>query len=1627
MTQSGLKNKNISIDWGTIPSAARSLFALSPVLRVASDTTPPAKPSALALASGTSSPGNDATPAVEVTVAEAGGKVTLYSDSACTTVASEATSVTDTSSPYKVTVDATALTADGAVTFHAKHADASTNASACSTASVDYTYDGTDPGIEFPTDGPRAGSASAITLTDATAKVKSYGAVVVAGTESTAAGCDTAAKIGSALTTLSTPSASVDFGYVPPADSVDKKVCAYVEDAAGNSQAALWATAIEAGKLPDLPTDPSLGKLSRFRVKAGNARVAFRWAEGSSSVRKVQYQQKEGTGAWGAWTDIPESRQGGGNRRSYTVTGLSNGTAYTFRIRAVSAKGAGPPSDEEGPVTPAVNPLPGKPHGLRARPPAGSSGAVALSWEQQRDDDIDKWQVAYRKASESDATWSNIRGSYVVTDRHTVKGLDDGVEYVFQVRAVNAAGTGPASDEARAAPGNPDVVVHGIRLRNFRVEAGDDRLELRWSVAGDPGYCGYVIEWRETGATGAWERRDYETWSKSPAYTIGGLKPGTSYDLRVLVKSGYTTIAPGLAWERTRSTTGTAPVEAPAAAAAPALEWARVNGAELALRFDKGLDESSAPSASAFAVSVAGSARSVSAVGVSQETVTLTLAEAVEAGDSVTVGYTPPSSGKKLRSTAGGEVAAFSGQTVTNDTPAPQRQAAAPLAPAGLAAAADGRTAVSLSWTAPPPGGGRAEVTGYEVRQAAAGGAFGGWTATGSTSTSHDVGGLDAGTSYRFEVRATSTAGASPASNEATATTEADPVPPEAPAGLTATADGRTAVSLSWTAPAAAAGRAEVTGYEIRHGADGEAWGGWTATGSTSASHDVGGLEAGTSYRFEVRATSAAGASSASNEATATTEAAPPLTGSVSQAPAEHDGTEFSVRIEFSEDVETKAKDARFRVRGGSVAKARRVNERRDLWQVDVQPDAAATVTLRLPAGAASTADGRTLSERVTATITGRPGVSVADARVKEAKGAKLAFEVTLSAAADKRVMVQYATSDGSAVAGEDYKAKSGRVAFQPGETAKTIEVKVFDDAHDEGEETLTLTLSEPTRARLADAEATGTIENADLMPAALLARFGRATAEQVVEHIEERMAAPRERGFRARFAGRELQRGGERDFALGFLSSFAPMGIGPAGAGAMGSAAMGAAPMALGSHAAGPGAGMGMPGMGGAMGTAGVTGMGGMAGTGMGGMPGAMGMAGQQPMGYGSAGDAHEPGLFSTMLGYDPLADSEFELNRESRGGILSVWSRSSRSYFSGMEDALSLNGDVRTTMIGADYARGALTVGLSVGRTLGLGGYSGPSGGRMSTSMTGFYPWVGYQVNDRVSVWGVTGYGTGALSLTPDGASALETGVSMAMTAVGTRGELIGSRATGGFSLAFKADALWVGAGSDLLDGAAGRLNASDAGVTRVRTALEGSRGFTLVGGRLSLTPSVEVGLRRDGGDAETGAGMDLGGGLAFTDTVTGLSLDVRLRTLVVHQAEGFTERGMSLSLGWDPTPSSPLGLTARVAPSWGGQATGGAEALWGNQMAYGMGSHQMYGAGGQVDAEVGYGLPVGARFVGTPRVGLTTSPYGRDYRVGYGLGVLEQGQVNFELGVDAQRRESPMQGEASNGVMGRATLGW
>ena len=728
-----------------------------------------------------------------------------------------------------------------------------------------------------------------------------------------------------------------------------------------------------------------------------------------------------------------------------------------------------------------------------------------------------------------------------------------------------------------------------------------------------------------------------------------------------------------------------------------------------------------------------------------------------------------------------------------------------------------------------------------------------------------------------------------------------------------------------------------------------------------------------------------------------------PFTASFSAVPAEHDGsTAFDIRFHLTAEPAglsfRTVQNGLFDVTGGSIEKASRlVAGKNNGWTLSMAPSGLGDVTVRVngttacdTAPGVCTADGRKLPGGLTVSSTAGPAVlSVADAEIEEGADATLAFTVTLSKARSATTTVNYATSDGSATAGADYTAQSGTLTFGRLETSKTVSVPVLDDDHDEGSETLTLTLSNVSdNVRLGEATATGTITNSDPLPRALMARFGRTAAVHVVENVEERMQAPREPGFQGRFAGSELRRGMERDFALGFLSQFGgAAGVNGPGAGASGAMA--------GSPAGGTASG-GMPELGGA---------------GLMGGPSSPG------------GGLHGGGLLQMGLGGgDILTGSAFSLNRETRqGGILSFWSRSARSYFSGQDGALSLGGDVRTTMFGADYAKGPLVTGLSLSNSRGLSEYAGVSGGQVVSAVTGLYPWLGYKATDRISVWTVAGYGAGGLLLTPESGAALETGLSMAMVAAGTRGELVAGGVSG-FALAFKADALWVGTSIDGVDGPAGRLKATAAAVTRFRTGLEGSRDYTLAG-RLSLRPSAEVGLRQDGGDAETGAGMDVGGGLVVSDASTGLTVDVRVRMLVVHQAEGFKERGMVLSLSYNLTPSTPLGFVARVAPSWGGaQATSGAEAMWGRETMAGM-AHGGLASGNRLDGEVGYGLPVGRRFVGTPRVGFGTSEYGRDYRVGYGLAVLDQESLNLELGVDAQRRESSMQGVADNGFVRQA----
>ena len=112
-------------------------------------------------------------------------------------------------------------------------------------------------------------------------------------------------------------------------------------------------------------------------------------------------------------------------------------------------------------------------------------------------------------------------------------------------------------------------------------------------------------------------------------------------------------------------------------------------------------------------------------------------------------------------------------------------------------------------------------------------------------------------------------------------------------------------------------------------------------------------------------------------------------------------------------------------------------------------------------------------------------------------------------------------------------------------------------------------------------------------------------------------------------------------------------------------------------------------------------------------------------------------------------------------------------------------------------------------------LGSYAGVDNGRVTSAVTGLCPWIGYKASERVTVWTVAGYGAGGLMLNPSAGAPIETDLSMAMAARGGRGQILGGGG-GGFGLAFKADALWVGMRTHAASGPSGNLESTRAGVS-------------------------------------------------------------------------------------------------------------------------------------------------------------------------------------------------------------------
>ena len=390
-------------------------------------------------------------------------------------------------------------------------------------------------------------------------------------------------------------------------------------------------------------------------------------------------------------------------------------------------------------------------------------------------------------------------------------------------------------------------------------------------------------------------------------------------------------------------------------------------------------------------------------------------------------------------------------------------------------------------------------------------------------------------------------------------------------------------------------------------------------------------------------------------------------------------------------------------------------------------------------------------------------------------------------------------------------------------------------------------------------------------------------------------------------------------------------------------------------------------------------------------------------------------------------LLGSSFSLGAgDARTGHYALWGRGSVSRFDGREGGLAVDGEVASAFLGADWSRERTTVGLILGHSMGDGGYRSESGrGTVSSTLTGLYPWVRQALGERISVWGVAGYGEGTLTVTPanaDGTSqaALRTDLELAMGAVGLRGTVVEAPAEGGFELAVKTDAMGVRTRSASVPGLAG----ASAEVTRLRLGLEGSRPFRFEGGA-ELRPSVEVGLRQDGGDAETGFGVDLGGGIAWSDPQRGLSVDLRGRALMSHDSKGFREAGLSGSLSWEPQAEDGRGPSLTLTQTMGGQAAGGADALLERGTLAGLAANEGGAEDGgllaqrRLEVRFGYGFAAcGDRFTSTPELGFGLTEAARDYRLGWRFS-RGAGAGSLDLSLEATRREAVNGNRADHGA--------
>lgn len=593
----------------------------------------------------------------------------------------------------------------------------------------------------------------------------------------------------------------------------------------GTSSASTTANATTAG-VPDAPTS--------LAATPGNTQMALSWtAPAANGSAITDYVVEFKLAADVSWTTFSD---GTSTATSATVTGLTNGSSYNFRVSATNAIGTSSVSSTET-ATPATTP--GTPTSLAA---TRGNAEVSLIWVAPAANggaSVTDYVVEFKLTA--DASWTTFSDGTSTATSATVTSLTNGSSYDFRVSAVNTAGTGSASSTATATPATtPDAPTSLAATR------GNTQVALSWTAPASDGgdaVTDYLVEYKLSGDL-SWTTFTDGTSTLTSA-TVTGLTNGSAYNFRV---SAVNTVGTSTASGTANATPSTTP------------------GIPTSLAATRGNTQVSLVWVAPSSIGGASITDYVIEFKLSADSSWTTFSDGTSAATAATVTSLTNGSAYDFRVSATNTAGTGSVSVTASATPA-----TTPGAPASLTATAR-NTEVNLVWTTPASTGGDS-ITDYLIEyKLSADGSWSTFSDDTSTATAVTVTGLTNDELYNFRVSAVNTVGTGSASSTANAT-PTSPVTPNAPTALTATA-GVAQATLAWTAPVNNGGSA-ITDYLIEYKLSASStWGTFVDDVSTLTTDIVTALTSGSSYDFRVSAINAIGTGTVSSTATATPTAA---------------------------------------------------------------------------------------------------------------------------------------------------------------------------------------------------------------------------------------------------------------------------------------------------------------------------------------------------------------------------------------------------------------------------------------------------------------------------------------------------------------------------------------------------------------------------------------------------------------------------------------------------------------------------------------------------------------------------------------------------------------------------------